>query len=110
MSGAGTPPIDIRPDHWNIVRDILRQHVPRHEVWAFGSRAKHTAKRYSDLDLAVITAAPLASAVMTALIDDFCESDLPWKVDVLDWATTSEVFRQIIAREKVVVQRGDVDG
>lgn len=110
MRGAETPPIDIHPDHWAIVREILRRHVPRHEVWAFGSRAKHTAKRYSDLDLAVITDAPLASAVITALQDDFSESDLPWKVDVLDWAATSEAFRQIIAREKVVVQEACVDG
>ena len=104
------PPIDISPAHWQIVRDILRRHVPGHEVWAFGSRAKHTAKRYSDLDLAVIGDAPLPSAITAGLACDFSDSDLPWKVDVVDWATTSEAFRQIIAREKVVVQKGGVDG
>ncbi len=110
MSGANIPPIDIRPEHWAIVRDILRRHVPGHEVWAFGSRAKGAAKPYSDLDLAVIGDAPLASAVMAALTDDFSESDLPWKVDVLDWATTSEGFRAMIARDKVVVQEACIDG
>jgi len=110
MSGAETPPIDISPEHWKMVRDILRRHVPRHEVWAFGSRAKHKAKRYSDLDLAVIAEVPLAATVLTALQEDFSDSDLPWKVDVVEWAATSEAFRQIIAREKVVVQKGDVDG
>jgi hypothetical protein len=34
------PPIDISPEDWRIVRDILRKHVPDHEDWAFGSRAK----------------------------------------------------------------------
>lgn len=110
MSGADTPPIDIRPEHWAIVRDILRRHVPGHEVWAFGSRAKHKAKRYSDLDLAVITDTPLPSAMITGLVSDFSDSDLPWKVDILEWATTSEIFKQIITRDKVVVQKGDVDG
>jgi predicted nucleotidyltransferase len=38
--------------------------------------------------------------------DDFSESDLPWKVDVVDWATTGESFRRIITAEKVVVQKG----
>jgi len=98
------PLIDIRPDHWEIVRDILQKHVPRYEVWAFGSRAKWTAKPYSDLDLAIITEAPLPSGESAALADDFSESDLPWKVDVVDWAVTTETFRQIIARDKVVVQ------
>jgi type I restriction enzyme S subunit len=50
---ADTPNIDIRPDHWKIVRDILQKHVPEYEVWAFGSRAKKTAKKHSDLDLCI---------------------------------------------------------
>lgn len=98
-----TPKIDIRPDHWLMVRDILQKHVPDYEVWAFGSRAKWTAKEYSDLDLAVITDQPLPLAVSAALSDDFSESDLPWRVDVVDWARTSESFRPIIERDKVVV-------
>ena len=98
------PLIDIRPDQWAIVRDILQRHVPQYEVWAFGSRATWNAKEYSDLDLAVITDKPLSLVVSAALSGDFSESDLPWKVDVIDWATTSETFRKIIERDKVVVQ------
>lgn len=98
------PRIDVRPDLWEIVRGILQTHVPQYEVWAFGSRAQGTAKPYSDLDLAVISTAPLSLQVSAALSDAFAESDLPWRVDVVDWATTSESFRQIIERNKVVVQ------
>lgn len=98
-----TPNIDIRPEHWQIVRSILQRHVPDHEVWAFGSRVKRTAKEYSDLDLAIITDQPLPLAVSASLRDDFSESDLPWKVDVVDWATTSEAFRDIIRQAHVVV-------
>ena len=101
-----TPPIDIRPEHWQIVRAILQKQVPRYAVWAFGSRTQGTAKPYSDLDLAVITDTPLSLAVSAALTADFSESDLPWKVDVVDWATTSESFRRIIERDRVVVQGG----
>ncbi len=98
------PQIDIRPDHWAIVRDILQRHVPQYAVWAFGSRAKWTAKEYSDLDLAIITDSPLPLATSAALAEDFSESDLPWKVDIVDWAETSETFRKIIERDRVVVQ------
>ncbi|MFT7401020.1 MAG: type I restriction enzyme S subunit [Hydrogenophaga sp.] len=95
------PQIDIRPDQWAIVQRILQKHVPDREVWAFGSRAKWTAKAYSDLDLVILGDQPLGLAVSAALADDFTESDLPWKVDVVDWATTSESFRQIIERNFV---------
>ncbi len=98
------PQIDIRPDHWAIVRDILQRHVPQYAVWAFGSRAKWMAKQYSDLDLAIITDSPLPLATSGALAEDFSESDLPWKVDIVDWAETSETFRKIIERDRVVVQ------
>lgn len=99
------PLIDLRPDLWDIVRSILQAHVPQYEVWAFGSRAKWTAKPCSDLDLAVITRQPLSLAVSTALSLAFEESDLPWRVDVVDWASTSEAFRKIIEKDRVVVQR-----
>ena len=62
MSPQDTPDIDISPGQWNIVHDILQRHVPGHEVWAFGSRARRRAKPYSDLDLAIITQAPLPRA------------------------------------------------
>lgn len=98
------PKIDVRQDLWEIVRGILQEHVPQYAVWAFGSRAKWKAKRYSDLDLAIIADRPLSLSVSAALADAFSESDLPWRVDVVDWATTSESFRRIIERDKVVVQ------
>ncbi|WP_115298750.1 restriction endonuclease subunit S [Ectopseudomonas mendocina] len=101
------PQIDIRPDHWAIVRDILQRHVPQYAVWAFGSRAKWTAKEFSDLDLAIITDSPLPLATSAALAEDFSESDLPWKVDIVDWAETSETFRKIIERDRVVVQEAN---
>ena len=103
------PRIDIRPDHWEIVQSILQRHVPQYEVWAFGSRAKWTAKSYSDLDLAVITDQPLSLNTSANLSDAFSESDLPWKVDVVDWATTRAPFRKIIEQDKVTVQAATVE-
>ena len=101
-----SPLPDIREEHWAIVRYILRQHVPQHDVWAFGSRAKRASKPYSDLDLAVIGDRPLSLETHGALVDASAESELPWRVDVADWATTAEAFRSIIERDKVVVQQG----
>ena len=101
---SALPPLEITPAQWDIVQGILQRFVPGMAVWAFGSRARWAAKPYSDLDLAVITTEPLGLSVLGALTEAFSESDLPYKVDVVDWASTSEAFRQIVARDKVILQ------
>lgn len=96
--------LQVEPQHWAIVQAILAKHLPGVEVWAFGSRTKGTAKPHSDLDLVVINQEPLDLQLQAALVDAFSESDLPWRVDVLDWSTTQESFRKLIAQHKLVVQ------
>ena len=101
------PKLDMQPQHWAIVRNILQQHAAGYEVWAFGSRAKGTAKPYSDLDLAIITTEPLSLGQGAMLADAFADSELPWRVDIVDWATTNPAFRRIIERDRLVVQPGN---
>jgi predicted nucleotidyltransferase len=95
--------IDVSPQNLEAVKAILRRHVPDREVWVFGSRATRTAKEYSDLDLAVIGDIPLDLGQLALLENDFDESELPFKVDVVDWATASESFRQIIRKTAVML-------
>ena len=104
MSG-GPPPIEIAPRDWNDVLRILHERVPCMEVWAFGSRARRSAKPYSDLDLALITSEPLSLEQLAGITEAFETSDLPIRVDVVDWASTSDAFRKIIERNRVVVQK-----
>jgi predicted nucleotidyltransferase len=89
--------IDIRPEHLKIVEDILKKHLSVNAtVWVFGSRAKNSARKFSDLDLAVDAGRPLSNQVMTELAFDFEESDLPYKVDVIDWHKIKENFKNLI--------------
>lgn len=99
------PPIAVTDQEWQIIMHILTRHVADQEVWAFGSRAKRNAWTYSDLDLAIITNTPLPFSVSGALAEDFSELDLPFRVDILDWATTQDQFRRIVERDKIVVQQ-----
>lgn len=100
---SGKPLLDISDANLKIVRDILRRHVPEAEVWAFGSRANWTAKEFSDLDLCIVTDKPVGLTVLGALAEDFADSELPWKVDIVDWAATNQGFRKIIEKHKLVV-------
>jgi predicted nucleotidyltransferase len=96
--------IDIDPCDWVDVLHILREQVPGLEVRAFGSRAWRVAKPHPDLDLALMTPQPLTLAQLPAITDAFETSNLSILVDVVDWAATSEAFRRIIERDRVVVQ------
>lgn len=98
------PLIDISPENWNIVRSILQRYVPEREVWAFGSRVKWTAKEYSDLDIAIIGGEPLSIGLIAELELAFQDSALPFKVDVVDWATITATFRNVIEAKKVQIQ------
>jgi len=97
--------IAITPVELDLVRAILALHVPEREVRVFGSRVAGPEKKFSDLDLVVMGDTPLSSSVLADLEEGFRESDLPFKVDVVEWATTKETFRRIIEREYVVVQK-----
>lgn len=98
------PNIDLSPRDWDEVCRILKTHLPEYPVWAFGSRAKWTAKPYSDLDLAIITRQPLSLSKMATVKEAFDESDLSIRVDIADWAAANETFRNIINQNKVVIQ------
>jgi predicted nucleotidyltransferase len=96
--------LDLAPEQLAEVRRILQLHVPGRKVRAFGSRVLGTARPFSDLDLAVMGDEPLDFRQLSALKDAFADSNLPFRVDVVDWATTSESFRVIIEGAFEVVE------
>lgn len=96
--------IDITPQDLTITLAILRKHLrPSSQVWVFGSRATGKAKPFSDLDLAIDNGQPLPLAVYTALLSDFEESDLPYKVDVVDWRTINDSFKENIKNDLILI-------
>ena len=99
-------PLDVRPSDLDRVRKILAEHIPRYDIYAFGSRVTGKATKASDLDLAVMTDKPLDVLRMADLRDAFSESDLPFKVDIVDWAAIEENFRKIILQDGSKIQTG----
>ena len=98
------PDIDVTAEQWAIISAILQSRIPNNAVWAFGSRATHTAKPYSDLDLAIDSSNGLPLSLIAALEHDFSESDLPFKVDIVDWVTMSSTFRSLIHNHLIQVK------
>lgn len=88
-----------------IVKNILLLYLPTGaKVWAFGSRARGKAKKFSDLDLAVDCAGEACSLSVLAQISfDFEESDLSFKVDLVDLNTIDSHFRQQIEGDSTLI-------
>ncbi len=95
--------LDVKPAHLALIKAILHTHVPECPVWAFGSRITGTAKPYSDLDLAIITNTQLPLNVWAHLLDAFSESNLPFRVDLVDWSALSDAFKNIIESQHLVI-------
>ena len=69
--------IKLEKKYLNEIQAILRKCSPGCEVRAFGSRIDGSARKYSDLDLAVVGDGPLSFETMGKLKEAFSESDLP---------------------------------
>lgn len=100
-----TGQIDITPEERAIVLRILNDIVPDREVRVFGSRVTGKAKPFSDLDLAIMGDEPLPLETRARLEEAFSESDLPWKVDVLDWKLTERNFQNLALSRNVLLKK-----
>jgi len=96
--------IDLEPAWLDKLRAIIREYVPDCEVRIFGSRVDGTAKRYSDIDLALVSPEKLDARRLAQLKDALSLSDLPIMVDVLDWSAISPEFRQAIEKRYEILQ------
>jgi uncharacterized protein len=96
--------IDLPAEHRRLVLNILRANLPQStKVWVFGSRATGRARRYSDLDLAIDAGRPLTLDEIAGLTEAFSDSDLPYKVDLIDWRNIEVRWRETIQAERVAL-------
>lgn|GEM_PF-1104263 len=87
------------------VKPILKEYVPVCEIRVFGSRITGRIKKYPDLDLVIAGREKLNSKTMELLKETFEESDLSFRVEVLDCGKVSEDFKKIIEAKYEVIQK-----
>ena len=96
--------ITLTAEHRRLVLNILCANLPKStKVWVFGSRATGRARRYSDLDLAIEAGRPLRLDEIAGLAEAFTDSDLPYKVDIVDWRNIEDRWRQTIMADRVAL-------
>ena len=72
------------------------------QIYLFGSRARGTAKSSSDVDIAVLPQELVPDNIFSELREIFEESDIPYRVDLVDLSTVGDPFKKVVLSEGIV--------
>jgi len=71
----------------------------KYTVFIFGSRATNKAKKFSDYDIGIIGKKALPWHLLAEIEEAFEESDLPYKIEVVDFANVPRNFKKIALKK-----------
>ena len=94
-----SPLLGLEPKSWQAVIKIFKRVLPPNtNIIFFGSRVVGGYKKYSDLDVAIQESinSKISDRDLVILDELFAESDLPFKVDIIDLRSTEEDFQKRI--------------
>jgi predicted nucleotidyltransferase len=91
--------LKIEPRHLKIVQSVLAKYP--YKFYAFGSRVNGNPRKLSDLDICFFDDIPYNTR--QHIVDDFDESDLPYKVDIIDWNSTDNIFQNKIKDDLIII-------
>ncbi|MFA6583940.1 MAG: nucleotidyltransferase domain-containing protein [Elusimicrobiaceae bacterium] len=98
------PVIELAPKYLAAMTKILRtelEHLDA-EVFMFGSRVRGTARTNSDIDIAISSDINLFD-IIERLRLDFEDSDIPYKIDIVDLGRISDSFKSAIKKDLVKI-------
>ena len=88
---------------YQFVKKTLNTLLPEAKLYVFGSRSTGTAKQYSDLDLLIDSDKELPLSLLSELREIFTESNLPFKVDIVDKHRITEEFLEKIKKDWILL-------
>ena len=85
------------------IRQIIQGRLAKYPVrlFLFGSHATGRARYASDVDIAVLPERELPLDLLSQVREDLEQSNVLYKVDLVDISRTDEVFRQRVFAEGV---------
>ena len=91
--------LELSGEHLKDLKCVLKKHVPKCTIRLFGSRVNGNAKPYSDLDIAIISNDKLDLQILGDLKEELEESNIPFRIDIIDWHRISKSFQEIINKK-----------
>lgn len=98
--------LDLKSHYIEQTKTILKKNTDKNMIiWFFGSRVTAHSKPFSDLDIALQNTnnklIPLKT--IATIKADFIESDLPFKVDIIDYNSVFGIFKKNIDKNKIKI-------
>ena len=89
----------------NQAKKILTQILSKYpyQFYAYGSRVKGTARKYSDLDICYQEEIP--SYKVVEIEEELENSDLPFIVELVNWKHMRPAFQQAIQKDLVLISQ-----
>ena len=101
--------ISVSSEEFEIIKNILNSYIKKGKVYAFGSRYKNNNRKFSDFDIAIDTGEKLSFEFLNIVKDAFEESDLPYRVDIIDYNNISDKFKKIIDGGNEIIYNANVE-
>jgi len=79
------------------IKDIVFRFLSpeEYQIFIFGSRATGKAEKYSDYDVGILGKKSLSSKSKFLIEEKLEESDLPYKVEIVDFSLVSPDFKRV---------------
>ena len=95
--------ISVPINHLQYILEQLESYIPDATVWVFGSRIKGSNRPASDLDLAVLCDKETAKKQLPKLNEIFIESDIPFKIQLLDFNRLPSNMQENIKTQYIII-------
>lgn len=85
----------------NEIKNILSKHINPHEfnIFIFGSFAMGKNIYSSDIDLGIEGKNALSASTIVKIQHDLEESNIPYKIDIVDFDKVSDRFKKIAMKQ-----------
>lgn len=81
---------------------VISALIPEARIYLFGSRARGTNGKYADIDIALDAGKRLQARDVDEVKSMFQESNIIYKIDVVDLYQVNDLMRNEILKEKVI--------
>ncbi len=86
----------------NKIIAVISALMPEVKIYLFGSRARGTNGPLADIDIALDGGKKLPMADVGEINDMFKESNIMYRIEILDLYSVTDLMRSEIQREKIV--------
>jgi uncharacterized protein len=94
----------IDPESEKKILAILSALMPNVTIYLFGSRARGTHSPRSDIDIALKGTTLLSRHAIAELVRMLQASDIPYKIEIVDFNRVSDDMRASILKEGIIWQ------